>query len=395
MSEPGIKYKRRARPATAFENDIIIRAATTQILANFGIEGLSFGAVSKESGLSHTAISYRFENNENLLIDLWLEQCVPVFVQELENTLDCLMMKDIDEKLVLKRLSKLFAKLDSNWAALEIIAHSATNRELLKAVSETFSRKINSHKLEVEKAQYTFLWQVLVGSLFHFRVTQINLSKLTALILDIAKAVARTSKPVSLAKVDSSHFKSSRFDTGDETTNNLLQATLECVGTFGFDNTTTNAIAKSAGVTSGALFARFPTKLDLLVTASAFQFRKGYEQNLNFVLKLMEDFGPGIGNAIYLREYLKPGLELERALEIETLRVSWHRRSLHEAIAKSTKEFLTEIGSIEKAPKTADEKLSQMIRVAIPTGSNMLAVVYPDAWEIPFSTVTPSVFGPS
>jgi hypothetical protein len=109
----------------------------------------------------------------------------------------------------------------------------------------------------------------------------------------------------------------------------------------------------------------------------------------------MEDFGPGIGNAIYLREYLKPGLELERALEIETLRVSWHRRSLHEAIAKSTKEFLTEIGSVEKAPKTADEKLSQMIRVAIPTGSNMLAVVYPDAWEIPFSTVTPSVFGPS
>ena len=344
LSNSGNKAQRRARPVTAFENDVIIRAATSQILANLGMEGLSFSAVSKESGLSHTALTYRYETSVDLLNHLWIEQCVPGFIQDLENTLEILMRNDIDEKNAYASLAKLFASEDSNLAALEIIAQSATNEALQKVVSDSFKEKINSRKDAIEKAQYTFLWQVLVGSMFQFRINQVNLKKLSALILDIAHAVARTNKPADLPKVDSSHFKSKRFSTGDETTDNLLQATLECVGTFGFDGTTTNAIAKSAGVTTGALFSRFPTKLDLIVTASSYQYRNGYQQNLNFVSVLIENYGPEIGNAIYLREYLSPGLDLERSIEIEVLRVSWHRRTLHEEIAASTKAFLKELG---------------------------------------------------
>ena len=386
--------QRRARPSSAYSNDELLRSGATQILGLSGIEGLSFAAVSKEAGLSHTAVSYRFETIEDLLLDVWQFQCMPGFISELDQLIRDLLDTATPETLIAKKIRDFFKENDETHAAIEIIAYAATNKKIRETISGNLTELMNSKKKKSKTylAQYAFLWQTMIGMLFHIRLNSVSPKKLSELIIQISAALSNPVEEMELPKVDASHLKAKRFNTGDEIEDDLLQSAVKCVGEYGYANSTTNMIAKEAGVTTGSLFARFPTKLDILVAAASIKYRVGYEQNLRFITMLVEKYGPGQGNAIFLREYLMPGLELERAIEIETLRVSWHRRILHDRLAKNISDFLKQIGEQEKTPKTADEKIAQLVRVAIPTGTLVLATVYPRAWQIPYSTVTPSVF---
>ena len=62
----------RSRSARALNNDEAIRNAAVQLLFSKGIDSISFRDVGHEAGLTHGALYARFEDVEELLIDLWV-----------------------------------------------------------------------------------------------------------------------------------------------------------------------------------------------------------------------------------------------------------------------------------------------------------------------------------
>ncbi len=69
----------------------------------------------------------------------------------------------------------------------------------------------------------------------------------------------------------------------------LLDATVECLVSAGFAGTTTGAVARRAGVSSGALLHHFPTKDDLLCAAVGHLFEQRHAE----FRKAMANLTPG------------------------------------------------------------------------------------------------------
>ncbi len=63
----------RHRSSRAIANDASIREATVELILRTGIDNISFRDVGREAGLTHGALYARFEDVEELLVDLWSE----------------------------------------------------------------------------------------------------------------------------------------------------------------------------------------------------------------------------------------------------------------------------------------------------------------------------------
>ena len=61
------------RSSRALSNDAAIREATVKLILRTGIDSISFRDVGREAGLTHGALYARFEDAEELLVDLWSE----------------------------------------------------------------------------------------------------------------------------------------------------------------------------------------------------------------------------------------------------------------------------------------------------------------------------------
>jgi AcrR family transcriptional regulator len=129
----------------------------------------------------------------------------------------------------------------------------------------------------------------------------------------------------------------------DQTQRQLLEATLECLGTLGYARTTTTEIVRAAGVSQGALFKHFPSKAALLSAAVAHLFDEvvtGYQRAFAALPRaaataeaaidlLWSVFsGPRLAIAFELYTVARTDPELGRALEPV---VRSHRAALKDA----------------------------------------------------------------
>ena len=63
----------KRRSSRALANDAAIREAAVKLILRSGIDAISFRDVGREAGLTHGALYARFEDVEELLVDLWTE----------------------------------------------------------------------------------------------------------------------------------------------------------------------------------------------------------------------------------------------------------------------------------------------------------------------------------
>ena len=61
----------RQRSARAANNDLAIRDAAVRLILRVGVDGLAIRDVAKEAKLTHGALYARFEDVEELLVDVW------------------------------------------------------------------------------------------------------------------------------------------------------------------------------------------------------------------------------------------------------------------------------------------------------------------------------------
>lgn len=390
------EQRTRRRPRSAFENDERIREVAARILAEAGLEGLTLGGVARDLGMSHTAMSNRYEQLDDLLCDLWLHVASP----QIDRTLAWISHEvarigdpNNTSKAALSR--DLFRETTEKMVMLELLMLAPTREKLREAVRGTFDgclgEAIRSEPLVA--TQTIFLFALVVGVQAELRVASARHEHLIAVLSEVINAMASPGEVVALPKVDASHMRRYDFDTGDDRVDRILASCLDNVGRLGLVDATMDTIARDAGASKGLIYSMFKSKADLFFEATAIQSQLGYKANLDFVMSLNEKFGTGVGNAVLIREWLSPDLGRFRASLLEETRIMWHNLDLRRRIQKVKKKLVSDerVTGTGRTMSPFDEAV-RTVTLAMPIGVYIVGEVLPAAVGLPFSIVTLPVF---
>ena len=147
---------------------------------------------------------------------------------------------------------------------------------------------------------------------------------------------------------------------------------------------TIKAIARRAGVSEGALFSRYSSKLELFRDAIARQVAIGVRANTEANDIIRAKHGWGIADAVMFREFMRPSRAHQRAITLEGVRVSWHYPDVMSATMAELDEFLAQ----EMAADPTRRAESYHLGYAQGTGILVLPLVLESCYELPFDVVS-------
>ena len=391
------KQKLEVRPPNRIRNNEIVRDATVHMLSHSGLEGTNFNSVSIQAGLSNSVLRKRFADVDALLVDTWRYRSIEGFIQPLNMTIMSYLLSEHrqDHQNSKKLLNSLFDLTEVHCASLEILAVTASHDSVCEAVSADVKSLFNQPaiKSNILKAQYIFYVQYIIGTLAHYRGQLIDRDHLVERLHQLLVNAIVPTNQVLIPEVDASFIRGSFVTAEQSAHHELMNACLTCVARHGFANTTTKMIAKEALVSEGKLFAYFPSKLELFLQAISNQIENGFIVNFREISKWNQQYGAGIGAAILIREYLRPGLDLERALQIEYLRLSWLRPEMFDKRNKWFHKSLVDIGVAKIDEISMEQDVDLLLSVSASTGATILARLDREAYKLPYATVTQKIFG--
>ncbi len=259
-SETKSRSKRRRSHAAA--NDAVLHEVSFRLLAERGVDGLSFSEMAEAAGLTRAPIYARYDSPEDVAADLW--------TTTLEAHLDRLMEMNAqwyssDDELVPEDLLAEFASPSSTSAALvEVLAVARRFPFLHDIVERSLLRRIDSYVAASPAPRAIAVTQlsVLLGTLFLAPVVGPTLSEGWKHALPVAKEMlndrdawnveTRSASPVELP------LPSTSF--GDEVLDDFVPAIMRVIARSGYENASANRIAREAGRTFNVVYERFDSK---------------------------------------------------------------------------------------------------------------------------------------
>lgn len=205
--------------------------------------------------------------------------------------------------------------------------------------------------------------------------------QLTALAVDGAPAVLPDTRAGHLDRFLA-------FDTGDPALDALLKATMEEVGRVGYDGATTASIGRASGHSEGLIFARYPSKVELFLDATVRQHAQNWRANEAFTVAVTESHGPGIAEAVMIREMQRPHLRGYRAISLEQVRLALHNERLREVQWGELDALVDEAKGQDPDWAPAVSPAHLHLSVAVGLGVTLLPVLAPEAWQLPYDVVT-------
>jgi hypothetical protein len=268
--------------------------------------------------------------------------------------------------------------------------HEGLARLVRSSVGDTVSQWCSPSAVDAPlAARRAYLIAVALGLLLartRRSVAQMEIGGEAALQLQALSAVR---EPVTLPDTRAKHLEEFLdFTTGEPALDDLLRATLEEVGRVGYEAATTAAIGRASGHSEGLLFARYPSKVEAFMDATKRQHAVGWRRNEEFIQSLTASHGPGIAEAVMIREMQRPELRHGRAISLEQVRLALHDERLREVQWGELDTLVDETLSKDPQWYTANSEAHLHMSVAIGIGVTALPLLAPDAWVLPYDVVT-------
>ena len=186
-----------------------------------------------------------------------------------------------------------------------------------------------------------------------------------------------------LPEVQSPHWETPVFGVAEAQRGRLLLASFDTIATRGYEAVHVDAIARQAGVPLALAHTWYATDRLLLMDTMRRVQHQGFLANEDVQARLIAGFGPGITEAVMIREFMRPGRENQRACALELLRLCW-------ADADQMRETEAELSGLAKGSRRSPTDAEAFIYVdwALGLGVIALAVIAPNAWRLPFDVVT-------
>ena len=384
---------RRSRSRRALANDQRLRKAATSCVMQRGWDSVSFLGVAQEAGLTTRPMYDRFQDISDIGVDLWRSDAGPQLGQALDDLFSAALdQADLDRSVA--ALEPFIRPGEPLAVAAELLAAAPYDQQLTDAIRDSALGTAmercqpSSGRTPAEAAQGAYLMLAALGCLM---LRARPLAATVDVRPDVAELLQAFSTPGPIAElptVDAPHMRTFVADDPDSKVSAILTATLMAIAERGYTGAITEYIAERAGVSQGALFARYATKLQLFIAATRRQQAAAFRANYRLAQELSTSVGLGRAEATMMREWLRPEHRTGRALVLEQLRLSWHDEIMRAAIEDLERTFLAEVSPNVPAQHQhrSDEHL--FWELALGQGCNVIGVLVPQAWQLPMSVVT-------
>lgn len=387
--------KNERRQQRAVRNDQRILDAAVELLAEEGWGGFALATVAPRAGLSKRPVVDRFADRQALANAIWRERVVPVLLPALERVVAGPAMMHPDELI---EAMEPFRQPDAVMAcAAELLVVRGFESRVRRTVDNSLRSFLEERTVpkagrltKADAARQAYVLIVAFGLLAVSKGPYAEVPSIEPELKAISVALAAMSKPVRLPSASASYLEEGFvFDTDDEPLNKLLQVVLEQVGERGFDGATMSRITKAAGVTEGFIFGRYKTKTDLFIDASDRSFVNNARLNHEFMQRIDAAANPGLGEAVMIREFMRPGRELLRMINLEQFRLARHNLAMGQVMQRRLEEFLDAVGGSDSQLGSNSVYAGRFhAALATGTGAPLLALLQPDAWTLPYDVVT-------
>lgn len=383
----------RARPSHALRNDDAIRDAATTVIARSGWDAATIAGIADAAGVTHGALYGRHANKAELGAALWRETLLPALREQLAEAIDAGLRSDDVDRFG-DAMRRFVAPDDATRAALELVLAAPFDRTLgspiirdaRRALAATSTPGLRLPPQDAARALAVglhALGYVLTADSAFFDDAD-DRDALAAL----HAAIRTPAWPMDLPEIRADYIAASPFDTGDPRVDGLLAATVRCVGEVGYHDASVARICRTAGVSQGFLFNRYPTKFDLFRAAIELQRSAAMRDTDAFIAEVAATHGNGIAEAVAWREHQRPEFREQRTIVLESLRLARHDERMRDVIDDSLAEAAASRLGNARGPRRA-ALLGHMRRdYAVGIGLVIVGNVLPDAWKLPFDAVT-------
>lgn len=381
-------------------NNARLLDAAVSAAADEGWTGLTFVGVAERAGLSRRPLQDRYPDASHMMAAVWQERCEPALSAVLEGSLAVCGIDDAGSAQDLgKELHAVLHPDETLRAAAELLMIAQFDPHVRQAVVSTLGEKVAvwcqvsadaGDGGKIRAAQSAYVISLALGFLIFGRRSATSSLDFSDQFAVLHRAMREPSSAVRLPRDDFAHLdRPVPFETGDTTTDLLLQSTLDAVGAEGYDRMSVDRIAVAAGSSQGALFARYPSKLSLFIDATRRQNAVAARLNASAIGSLESSFGGGIAEAVAIREFQRPFRAHLRAITLEGIRVAWHDEDLRQAVIQELADYELEVAANDSALYGSSSWFH--FAFAVGAGVLILPILHESCWRLPYDVVTSPV----
>jgi AcrR family transcriptional regulator len=364
----------RTRSARAIANDTAIRDAAISEVLRVGVDHVSLRDVGHHAGLTHGATYARYEDVDELLVDLWNS----VLARRATAIFDLSMTAA--ESPNAKSVGALFDFIRDTTPADVASVHLLLTSRRIPTLHEEVEPFIKTHfesdpgtgdqaKAIFSRGLTLFamtMMQIFANSQFGWdRDYQAVLEKLLIETLEVDPADVQ---PVTLTEPDDRILVA----PGDDLKAQLAFATFGVVGKSGYTRATISRIARRANCSPGAIYKLYPSKEDLVIAAFHDLMRARWMKFTNFVDILEE------GSLTQLLYSSASGQNsVRQSFTLETALAAAHSDKLRDAVLGQIGELESVVPLLNNVSDEEKVRLRYMIRsiVFVTVGINFLSTV--------------------
>lgn len=280
----------RTRSARAVANDTAIREAAVTEVLRVGVDHVSLRDVGHQAGLTHGATYARYEDVDELLVDLWnsvlCDRAIAMF--EL-----CMTAAEEPSTTTVGPIFDFIrAKTPMDVASVQVLLTSRRIPTLHEEVEPFIQNYLERESLESGPVSSTFargitIFAMTIVQIFadsQFGLDRDYQSVLEKLLLETLETDPRDVDEVKLHEPEDGIV----LAPGDDLKTQLAYATFGVVGKSGYTRATISRIARRANCSPGAIYKLYPSKEDLVIAAFHDLMRARWMRASNFIDVLEE-----------------------------------------------------------------------------------------------------------
>ncbi len=255
------------RSDRALTNDSLIRSTTIELILSKGIDAISFREVGKKAGLTHGALYARFEDLDELLVDLWCETLSTRAVAMYETTLQAAAQPSEQSVAAVFDIVRHADPTDA--ATIKVLLLTRRFPILQEEVDGFVHDHLEARPGEISDAVQSralILFSLIGMKIFanyEFGLDPARLTFLQSVMLETLSIEPSAIPPVSVVEAD----EGGTLDLEDDIQSRLARATVNAIARSGYTKSTMSRISRRAESSPGAIYKLYSSKEELVIAA--------------------------------------------------------------------------------------------------------------------------------
>jgi AcrR family transcriptional regulator len=342
----------KRRSTRAVDNDNAIRAAAVDAIMTVGVDGIAFRDVARAANLTHGALYARFEDVDELLVDLWSE-CLKQRAVSLFETID-FAVKSPSKESVAAVMDRLRNPEAADVVMIKVLWTSRRHVILHEEVDSFIHDYLvvsGREMTEAQRSRTLILFSFVLIALFASYQTTLVLKDYECFEVTILQTLELPTDDVE-SIVFQDPLVRELASSPDDFRTQLANHTFMAVGRSGYSRATISRISRRADCSPGAIYKIYPSKEDLVIGAVKINMSAPWMR----ISALATVLDPGVF-AQFLYSATSPANNIRRDFTLEVTMASAYNDKLRSAVHERMRAIESVVPLIEGL---SDEEATQM-----------------------------------